>query len=137
MATIDMQTMRYINLLDKTSNVKTHYCFNYNNTIIFVVPKHFVSKAIGPNASNVKLLNEKLGKRIRVISYPEGLNDAKRFLEEVVSPVKFRSLEIIDGNFVLKAGSKSKAALIGRNRKREEELKKILDALFGMGLKIV
>jgi len=137
MTTIDMQTMRYINLLDRASRVKTHHCFTYNNTIIFVVPKYFVAKAIGPNAIHVKSLNEKLGKKIRILKTPEGIQDAEKFIEELVSPVKFKSLEIKEGVFVLRAGDKSKAALIGRNRKREEELKKIVDALFGRDIKIV
>ena len=67
MSIINMQTIRYINLLDRASNVKTSKCYTYNNAIIFAVPKNLVSKAIGPDASNVRLIQEKLGKRVRII----------------------------------------------------------------------
>ena len=67
MSTINIQTMRYINLLDSTSRVKTRKCFVYNNTIIFAVPSELMSRAIGPNASNIHYLQEKLGKRIRQV----------------------------------------------------------------------
>ena len=137
MAVISMQTMRYINLLDRAARVRTTRCFVYNNVIYFAVPKEMVSKAIGPAAINVKRMQEKLGKRIRIISEPLRLAHAERFVREIVEPVRFKSLEIKDGIFVLTAGSQSKAALIGRNRRRAEELQLILEDSFGMGLKIV
>lgn len=71
MATIDMQTMRYINLLDKTSRVKTTKCYLYNNAVIFAVPKQTLGKAIGNNAENVKRIQDNLGKKIRIIEEAE------------------------------------------------------------------
>jgi transcription antitermination factor NusA-like protein len=137
MAVINMQTMRYINLLDKAASVRTTRCFVYNNTVYFAVPKNMVSRAIGPAASNVRKLQERLGKRVRIIREPEGLADAERFVKEIVEPVKFKSLEIKDGEFVLTAGGGSKASLIGRGRRRLEELKIVCEDSFGMGLRIV
>ncbi|MBS3072165.1 hypothetical protein J4408_04200 [Candidatus Pacearchaeota archaeon] len=105
-----MQTMRYINLLDRASNVKTKKCFVYNNTIYFAVPASLISKAIGPAASNIRRMQENLGKRIRIIPEPEGIMDAEKFVANIVDPVKFKSLEMKDGMFVLNASSQSKAA---------------------------
>ncbi len=135
MSVIDLQTIRYINLLDSASRVKTRKCFIYNNTIIFAVPRFLVSRAIGHNAINIKSLQEKLGKRIRIIREAEGFYDAERFVSDIVAPVKFKSLEIKDGAFVLTAGM-SKAALIGRNRRREVELQQIVKDTFGFELRI-
>jgi len=132
-----MKLMRYINLLDRVSNVKTRKCFVYNNAILFAVPRMMVSQAIGPGAYNIKVLQEQLGKRIRIVTEPRGVADAVNFVREVVSPIKFRSLEIKDGIFILNAGSSSKAALIGRNKARLEELREIVKNNFGIDLKIV
>lgn len=137
MNVIDMKLMRYINLLDRTSRVKTRKCFVYNETIIFAVPRSMMSQAIGPGAANIRMLQGQLGKRIRIISEPRGMEDAPNFVREVVSPVRFKSLELKDGTFVLNAGSTSKAALIGRNKKRLDELKQIMLNNFGIDLKIV
>jgi len=134
---IDMKLMRYINLLDRVSRVKTRKCFVYNNVIVFAVPRSMISQAIGPGASNIRRLQEQLGKRIRVISEPRGMEDAPDFVRNVVSPIRFKSLEIKEGMFILNAGSTSKAALIGRNKKRLEELKQIMLNNFGIDLKIV
>ena len=138
MTTINMQTMRYINLLDRASNVKTNKCFMYNNTIFFAVPRNLVSRAIGPSALNVKKIQENLGKKVRIVAEPEGVWDATRFVQDLVSPNKFKSLEIKENCFILTAGSnQNRAILIGRNKQRLEELQKILFDIFGIDLKIV
>jgi len=137
MATIDMQSMRYINLLDNVSNVKTRKCFIYNNILFFAVPERFVSKAIGSSASNVKKLQEKIGRKIKVIKEPEGIGGAQRFVEEVVG-INLKSLEVRDGVMTITGGSnQNKATLIGRNKRRFEELKKIIHDFFGTDLKVV
>ena len=138
MTTINMQTMRYINLLDRASNVRTKKCFVYNNTIFFAVPKNLVSRAIGPSALNVKKIQENLGRRVRIIAEPENVWDAMRFVKDLVNPNKFKSLEIKDNCFILTAGSnQNKAILIGRDKRRLEELKSIIFDIWGMDLKIV
>lgn len=137
MATINMQTMRYINLLDKESNVKTTSCFVYNNTIYFAVSKEKISKAIGNGASNIRKLQEKLGKKVKIITEPSNEN-IQKFLEEVVDPVKFKSVEIKDGTVTITSGNtQSKASLIGRNKRRLEELKDIVDDIFHLELKVI
>lgn len=137
MSTIDIQTIRYINLLDSASKVKTRKCFNYNNTIIFAVPADLVSRAIGPNAINVHRIQDQLGKRVRIIKESTGSEDAERFVADVVSPIRFKSLELKDGTFILTAGMQSKAALLGRNKRRLIELAQIVKDNFGADLKIV
>ncbi len=137
MGIIDMQLMRYINLLDRASHVKTRKCFVYNNIIIFAVPRALMSRAIGPNAMNVRRIQEQLGKKVKIIAEPESKADAENFVKDIVAPIKFKSLELKDDMFILTAGSASKAALIGRNKRRFDELREILLNNFGIELKIV
>ncbi len=138
MSVIDMQTMRYINILDRASKVKTRKCFIYNNTIIFAVPRDMMSKAIGFNASNVRKIQDVLGKKVRIIEEPNGIDDAKIFIEDIVNPVRFKSLEVKDSSFILTAGgTQVKATLLGRNKRRYQELDKIMQDTFGMELKIL
>ena len=137
MATLDLQTIHYINLFDNVTKVKTRKCFNYNNMIVFAVPRALVARAIGPGASHIHNIQEKLGKKIRVVEEALVPEQAERFIKDIVAPVGFHTLEIKEGSFVLAAGSQSKAALIGRNRRREAELQQIVKDTFGMDLKIV
>jgi transcription antitermination factor NusA-like protein len=138
MATIDMQAMRYINLLDRVSRVRTSKCFFHNNTLFFAVDPKLVSRAIGPAAENIKKLQQQVGKKIKIIKDTSGIWDCKRFIESIVSPVKFKSLEIKDNTVIITAGNnQNKASLIGRDKRRFSELKKIIQDVFGLELKIV
>ena len=63
--TISMQDMRHLNLFRRITGVSTRYVVRYNEMIIFCVPKNLVSKAIGPEAKNIKRVGEILGRRIK------------------------------------------------------------------------
>lgn len=135
--TIDMQDMRYLNLFEKVTRVRTSSCFQYNETIMFGVPKPLVIKSIGPDSINLKKINRILGKRVRVVSLPNDLKDAKIFIQKIVSPNEFKNLEVNDNEIVITAGSRNKAALIGRNKRRLLEMQKIVKDFFGKEFRIV
>lgn len=137
MSDITMQTMRYINLLDRVTRVKTHTCFFYNNTIVFAVPSDLMSRAIGTNGKHVRMIQETLGKRIKIIKEARGIEDLERFIRDVVEPAGFKSVEIQGNEVVLTAGGQYKAALIGRNKVRLIELSTVVQDLFGKQVKIV
>lgn len=135
--TLDMQDLRYLNLFEKVTRIRTHYCFEYNNTIIFCVPREFVSQAIGPDARNLRRISEIIKKRVKVIYIPKDSQDIKRFIELVVSPVTFKDLEILPNEIVMNAGSQSKAALIGREKRRLIEMQKITQNFFKKDFRII
>lgn len=138
MGTIDMTAMRYINLLDKVARVKTRKCFVHNNVIFFAVNKGSVSKAIGPSANNIRKIQEAIGKKVKIIREDEGIEDIQRFIEDVVSPIKPKSVEVKEGCVVITAGNnQNKASLIGRNKRRFLELKKIIYDTYKLDLRIV
>jgi transcription antitermination factor NusA-like protein len=135
--TLDMQDLRYLNLFEKVTGIRTHYCFDYNNTVIFCVPKEFVSRALGPEVRNLRRISEVIKKRVKVIAIPKDPRDIKRFIEFVVSPVTFKDLEILPNEIVLNAGAQSKAALIGRDKRRLLEMQKITKDFFQKDFRII
>ena len=135
--TIDMQDMRYLNLFRKITHISTRFCFRYNEAIVFCVPKSLIHKALGEEGRNVKKLNHILGKKIKVIAKPRGTRDAKSFIQALVSPVRFKNLAVNDDEIILTAGNQSKAALIGRNKRRLLEMQKIVSDFFGKEFRIV
>ena len=137
MTVIDMQMMRYLNLFNKVSHVPTTRCFIYNNTILFAVPASMVSRAIGPQGRNVRMIQETLGKRVKIISEAQGPRDVERFVRDVVEPVGFKSVSVQGDEAIVNAGGQYKAALIGRNKARLLELELIIQNVFGKQLKIV
>jgi NusA-like KH domain protein len=134
---INMQVMRYINLFERISRVSTINCFVYNNTIIFVVPKKLVSKAIGKDAENVRRVREILGKKAKIIQERE-INEIGRFVADIVEPAEINGVIIEDNTVVVNANRQNKASLIGRERVREKELQEILKSFYNLDkLKIV
>jgi len=133
--TIDMQDMRYLNLFERIMKVRTRYCFKYNENIVFCVPRQLVSKAIGEGGRNIKKMSEILGKRIKIVAAPDGLRDAENFIGAIVSPITFKSLDVKDNEIVV-TGGEHKAALIGRNKRRLNEMQKIVKDFFGKEFRI-
>lgn len=124
-----------MNLFEQETRVRTKNCFEYNNTIIFAVPPQLVSKAIGEQGRNIKNMSETLGKKIKVVSLPyRGVGD---FISRIVEPITFRSVEISGNEVIINAGRQSKAALIGRNKARLDELNNIIKEYFGKEVRII
>jgi len=135
--TLDMRLIRYLNLFERVMGVRSKNCFFYNNYVVFAVPSSLVSKAIGEKGKNVKKLITLLGKKIKIVSLPKNIEDAERFISEIVEPVQFKNLEVTQKEIIITAGKQSKAALIGRNKIRFKELKKVVNEFFGKDLKII
>jgi len=134
--TIDMKHMMYLNLFSQTTRVSTRFCFKYNEIIFFCVPRGLVSKSIGEDGKNTKKLNRILNKKIKVIASPNGIEDVKTFIQSIVEPVTFKDVEVKDNEIVLAASTQSKAALIGRNKRRLLEMQKIIKDFFGKEFRI-
>ena len=134
--TIDMQDLMYLNLFDKITRVRTRFCFKYNETVYFCVPKPLISRAIGEGGRNVRRMSEMIKRKVRIISVPEGIGDARMFIQSVVSPVTFKGVEVKDNEIIISASTQSKASLIGRNKKRLLEMQKVIRDFFGKELRI-
>ena len=133
-----MQDMRYMNLFEKITGVSTRFCFKYNDFIVFIVPPQMVSKAIGENGKNIKRMSEVLARRIKVVPSPNGNYDIRKFIENIVSPATFRGVDVGESEIVVaSAGTQSKAALMGRDKKRLHELQKIAKDFLGKELRII
>jgi len=134
--TIDMQDMMNLNLFNQITKVRTRFCFKYNEAIYFCVPKPLVSRAIGEGGKNIRRISEMIRKKVRVVAVPQGISDARNFIQAVVSPVTFKDIEIRENELIINAGTQSKAALIGRNKRRLLEMQRVVKDFFGKELRI-
>jgi len=133
---LDMQDLRYLNLFNKVTKVDTRYCFNYNKNVIFFVDKKLIRKALGEEGKNIRYIGEVLKRRIKILPIPRGIEDAKGFIELLVSPVQFKEISITPEDIIVSAGMQSKAALIGRDKVRLMEMQKITKGFFGRDFKV-
>ena len=134
--TIDMQTMRHLNLFNRITRVSTRFCFTHNNTIFFCVPRQLVSRAIGREGVNIRKINQIIGKRVKIIPQPRGVVDAKSFIESIVAPVTFKDFELKGKEIVVSGSRQSKAAMIGRNKRRLLEMQGIIKDFFGVEFRV-
>jgi len=132
-----MQHMRYINLFEKLSGVSTRYCFKYNETIFFCVPRSMISKAIGEAGRNVRQLSSILGKKIKIIPSPNGQEDIKTFIENIVAPVQFNDFRANENEVTVSGNTQTKASLIGRNKRRLLEMQEIIKNFFSKDFRVV
>lgn len=132
-----MQDMRYLNLFQRVTKVRTRYCFLYNETIVFGVPRKLLSKALGKDAENIKKIGNILGKRVRIVALPRDIEDAEDFLKNIISPIQFKELEVNEDEIVITAGKQNKASLIGRDKKRLHDMQKIVKSFFGKDVRVV
>ena len=134
---INMQDLRYLNLFGKITKISTRFCFSYNESLIFCVPRYKIPQALGKENENLRKISGITKRRIRVIAKPRGIEDAKYFLESIISPATFKGIEINDKEIIIIAGNyQNKATLMGRNKKRLEEMKKIVKSFFGLDYRI-
>jgi NusA-like KH domain protein len=134
---IDMQDLRHLNLFRKVTKIQTRYCFKYNEILMFCVPRREISKALGKNGENLKKMSDIIKRRVRIIPIPNGIEDAKSFISSVIAPVGFKEIEITPKEVIVNAGSENKAALLGRNRRRFSEMKKIIKDFFNLDYRII
>lgn len=129
---LDMQFIRYANLFYNVTRIRSNHCFEYNHTIVFVVPKHLVMKSIGENNKNLEKLSNIIGKKIKIVAIPNGINDIKNFVSVITKPIRFNSIEVFGDEVVINAGTQNKASLIGRDKARLDEMQNILEQYFGI-----
>jgi len=106
--------------------------FEYNNTIVFVVPRKLVIKAIGQNNSNLERLSQIIGKKVKIVATPNGIEDIQNFVSVITRPIKFKAIEIKENEAVICANPQSKASLIGKGKIRLTEMENILEQYFGI-----
>jgi len=127
---LDMRFIRYANLFERVTKIRSNHCFEYNNTIIFAVPRNFVMRAIGRDNINLEKLNRIIGKRIKIVAIPGSKEDMESFVSVIVRPARLKGIELNGDEAVICAGSQSKAALIGKEKCRLCEMENILGQYF-------
>ncbi|MBS3079014.1 hypothetical protein J4218_02745 [Candidatus Pacearchaeota archaeon] len=129
---LDMQFIRYANLFTQITRVRTNHCFEYNNTIVFVVPKEFVMRAIGNGNMNLERLSSVIGRKVKIISDPRGKEDLENFVSILVKPIRIKGIEVKDNEAIINTNPQSKASLIGKGKARLAEMENVLGQYFGI-----
>jgi len=134
--TFDITCIQQMNLFSRITGVRAKNCFNYSNSILFVVDPFFLNKALGNQGENVRKLEYSFKKRVRIIRAPN--DDVERFIQVIIYPIKYKKFTNEDGNIIINAAQQSKASLIGRDHSRLIQLTDIVKQYFDIkGIRIV
>ncbi|MCX8147615.1 MAG: NusA-like transcription termination signal-binding factor [Candidatus Woesearchaeota archaeon] len=128
----DLSIIGFMSLFEKVTHSKLKDCFidKRLDMITFIVQPGQLGIALGKKAANVKELEKKLKKRVRIIEFNP---DKLKFIRNMVMPLDVKSVtENEDGIVIIEgADKKTKGLLIGRNaqnlRNLEENVRRFFD----------
>lgn len=139
--TLEMHEIRYLNLFQQITKIHAKHCFEYNQTLIFVTPSSLAAKAIGLGGINIRKMGSILGRKVKIIagdiSKSSNEEEVKRFVIQIVYPLKIQDVAMNENEVILTAGAGNKASLIGRNKHRLHELQNILKEYLNKSLRVV
>lgn len=153
-AKLTTETLRYINAFYNVTGIRTIECFSFNSALVFVVPKPLMNVAIGEKGKNAERLSKMLNKRIKIVAMPVtiktdqagikvGVKDtetikqeAKQFIEAIIYPNKINNIRIVNSTILVYASAKTKATLIGREKRNIEQIKALIRHYFGLDLAV-
>ena len=125
---LDMDHIKYITLFEKITRVQPKDCILSKNSILFIVNKGDLGQTIGKKAKNIKILEKKLNKKIKIIKFDE---DIIQFTGNLIYP--FRNLSITYENdeiIISSSDTKTKGLLIGRNSQNLKRIETIIKRYF-------
>ena len=126
---LTMDDILLMNALEKVTGVSAKDCLVEGQLVTFLVPHGLVGKAIGKQAVNVKMLEQRLNKRIEIVGYFEKP-------EEIFSnslEVNFTSAKTNNGRIVISLDQAGKAKAF-KNNSRIKRLKELITRNFGLEL---
>ncbi len=112
----DISLMKFISLFEYVTHAKVKDCFidkQMGDLLTFVVQPGQIGRAVGKGAINVKKLEQKIKRKIRVIEYhPELVG----FIKNMIMPLKVDRIEQLEEVVTIRShDTKTKGLLIGRN----------------------
>jgi len=129
-----IETIAFLNLFEKVTKVRVKDCF-FDENLIFIVNQGDIGKAIGKKGINIKNLERKLGKKIKIVEFN---SDPVVFVKNFIAPLGAK--DIVKEEDVIKIISdnmKTKGLLIGRDRKNLKRLQEIVSKYFDIEIKVL
>ncbi len=88
------------------------YIIDNKDTCVFVVQPDELGKSIGKKGANVRLLEKKLNRKIKIVEFN---SEVKQFIRNLVYPLRLGDVDVSDDVVTLQAeDSKTRGLLIGR-----------------------
>ncbi|MBI2650026.1 NusA-like transcription termination signal-binding factor [Candidatus Woesearchaeota archaeon] len=120
-------SMKLITLFESMTGAKVRDCIA-NEKLIFIVEENEMGRAIGKNGANIKRIENKLRKKIKLVEFS---NDVLQFVKNIVYPAEIVDVrQENDGIIIHAKDTHARAMLIGRERRNINHLRGIVRRYF-------
>ena len=135
----DSESMKLITLFESMTGAKVKDCISnadmrgsrrdsLANSLIFVMEENEMGRAIGKNGTNIKRMESKLRKKIKLVEFS---SDVLQFARNIVYPIEISGIKQENNNLVISAkDTHTRAMLIGRERQNINHLSDIVKRYF-------
>ena len=119
--------MKLITLFESITGAEVKDCIS-NDKLIFIIRENEMGKAIGKKGANVKKIEDKLRKKIKLVEFT---NDVAGFVKNLIYPIEAQEISFDKGVVTIRGkDSGSKAILVGRGRHNIMHLSDIVGRYF-------
>lgn len=126
----DNALIKIISLFEALTRAEVKDCLLDDRSAIFVVGQNQISKAIGKRGSNVRLLEQKLKKKVKIVEFNPNV---VTFIKNLIMPLIVDEIKEDDKVVTLiSKDSKTRGLLIGRNAKNLRNYESIVKRYFNI-----
>lgn len=120
--------MNYRTIFENVTHASVKDCFLMDNTFLVIVKENDMGKAIGKGGMNIRNLETKFNKKIKIVEFN---GDIIKFTQNLISPVRAINIKFEDGVVIIGVSSvREKGQIIGRDSKNINELKDLISLYF-------
>ena len=119
--------MKMITIFESMTGARIKDCIA-NDKLIFVVEENDMAKAIGKNGFNIRKMESRLNKKIKLVEFS---SDLLKFIRNMAYPAEVLDIEQEEGTITIHGkDTSSKAMLIGREHQNINHLTNIVRRYF-------
>ncbi len=130
--TINLEQIQQINLFEKLTKARVKELITNNDSYIFIIEQGDINKALGKQAINIKKISFMLRKKVKVVEFSQ---DIITFTNNLLYPLK-PEISLHESTIEISSDTKTKALLIGRDRRNFNIYSRLLKEYFRMDLVI-
>jgi len=124
---LDSDSMKMITIFESMTGARIKDCIA-NDKLIFVVEENDMAKAIGKNGFNIRKMESRLNKKIKLVEFS---SDLLKFIRNMAYPAEVLDIEQEEGTITIHGkDTSSKAMLIGREHQNINHLTNIVRRYF-------
>ena len=124
---LDSDSLKLITFFESMTGAKIKDCIS-NEKLILIVDENEMAKAIGKNGSNIKKVESRLKKKIKLVEFS---SDVSQFVRNIAYPAEVLEIEQKDGAIIVHGkDASSKAMLVGREHQNINNLTNIVKRYF-------